>query len=134
MDEEEKELYATLFQNMSPVEFKKLIRLGDWDRVPRGRVILKEGDTVRHLTLLYNGAMKVTREGQEIASLKDGSFIGEMGFITEKPASATVTATTNTRIIQWRKDALKRMLMRNPTIRISMQAALGSDMAKKLGN
>ncbi|MDP3920729.1 MAG: cyclic nucleotide-binding domain-containing protein [Candidatus Omnitrophota bacterium] len=134
MNEEEKELYTTLFRNMSPVEFMKLIRLGDWDRVPRGRVVLREGDKVDHLTLVYNGAMNITREGQEVATLKDGAFIGEMSFITEKPASATVTATTNSRIIQWPKDALNRLLLRNPAMRISMQAALGSDMATKLGS
>jgi CRP-like cAMP-binding protein len=133
MTDEEQELYATLFRTMSPMEFRRLMRLGVWDLIPSGRILVKQGEPVRALILVYNGAVSVSRDGHKIATLRDGAFVGEMSFMTEKPSSATITTVANTRILQWPRNALNRMLLGNPSMRISMQAVLGSDMAQKLG-
>src|SRR3989338_6899687 len=40
MTAEEQELYATLFRTMSPMEFRRLMRLGVWGRAPAGRILV----------------------------------------------------------------------------------------------
>ncbi len=132
LSEEEKELHAAVFPGMSKVELKKLLRLGQWKEISAGQELAREGRILENLTLVYNGAASVFRNGNKIARLKDGDFIGEMSFMANRPASATVTAESPLRIIEWPTKALKGMLIRNPSMLISLQASLGSNMAQKL--
>ena len=69
---------------------------------------------------------------KEVAKLKDGNFIGEVSFITEGMATATVRALMPTRYIAWPKVAVKALLSRNPSMRFAMQAMLSTDLSKKL--
>ena len=69
---------------------------------------------------------------QVIAQLTDNSFIGEMSFVSGKPASATVTATGRVRLLEWPRARLSALLDRSPEIRIAFQSILGVDMAAKL--
>ncbi len=130
--EEEKEMYATVFRNFSPVEFMKLIRVGEWESVDNDATLTVEGQTVSSIMLVYNGSATVRAKGKEIAALKDGDFIGEMSFTTDAQASATVITTEPTRLFVWPKNDLKRLLNRNPVMRVTIQGVLGTDMAKKL--
>ena len=132
MNEEEAEIHSTVFKNLSPVEFKKLLRLGVRRDVPAEKLLVREGEKMENLTLLYSGAAAVIRQGKQVATLKDGAFIGEMSFITHKNASATVTTNRASKIIQWPFDPLNRLLIRNPSLGVSLQAVLGTDMAHKL--
>jgi CRP-like cAMP-binding protein len=82
--------------------------------------------------LIYNGLVSVEAKGQLLAQLKDGSFIGEMSFITGGTATATVRAVEPTRYLSWSKEDLRQLLNRNPSMRFAMQSVLSSDLTKKL--
>ena len=110
----------------------KLIRVGEWKSLESDATLTIEGETVSSIMLIYNGAATVRSKGKEIATLKDGDFIGEMSFTTDAQASATVVTTEPTRLFVWPKDDLKRLLNRNPVMRVTIQGVLGTDMAKKL--
>ena len=129
---EEEELYETMFRNFSAVEFMKLMRLGQWREVEPGETLATEGKELASLVLIYNGAAGVRMKGEEVAVLKDGNFIGEMSFTTSGPASATVAAVAATRVVEWPKEELKKLLQRNPSMRSAIQAVLSGDMARKL--
>jgi CRP-like cAMP-binding protein len=82
--------------------------------------------------LIYNGLVAVETNGQEVARLKDGNFIGELSFITGGEASATVKAILPTRYVSWPKEAVSQLLNRNPSMRFAMQSILSTDLSKKL--
>ncbi len=130
--EEEKELHETLFKNFAPFEFMKLMRIGKWLEAKPGEVLAVEQKELDAVMLIYNGLAGVEKEGKEVAKLKDGNFIGEVSFITEGTATATVRALMPTRYIAWPKAAIKALLNRNPSMRFAMQAMLSTDLSKKL--
>jgi Cyclic nucleotide-binding domain len=130
--EEEKELHDTLFKNFAPFEFMKLMRVGKWLEAKQGEVLATEKKALDSVMLIYNGLVGVEQNGKEIAKLKDGNFIGEVSFITEGVATATVRALMPTRYIAWPKTAIKALLNRNPSMRFAMQALLSTDLSKKL--
>jgi hypothetical protein len=130
--EEEKELHDTLFKNFAPFEFMKLMRVGKWLEAKQGQILATEEKPIDSIMLIYNGLVGVETNGKEVATLKDGNFIGEMSFITGGAASATVKALLPTRYIAWPKDAISRLLNRNPSMRFAMQAMLSTDLSKKL--
>lgn len=130
--ERERELYETVFRNFTPVEFMKLLRVGGWKEATAGEVIAREGQQLPEVMMLYNGQASVTVSGKVVAQVKDGHLIGEMSFLTEEPASATVTAATPIIYLAWPKRELRKLLERNPTMRLNLHGVIGTDMAHKL--
>src|SRR3984893_10547222 len=130
--EEEKELHDTLFKNFAPFEFMKLMRIGKWFEAKQGQVMAAEKQSLNAVMLIYNGLVGVETNGKEVATLKDGNFIGEVSFITGGAATATVRALLPTRYIAWPKEGISQLLNRNPSMRFAMQAMLSTDLSKKL--
>jgi Popeye protein conserved region len=130
--DEEKELYETLFKSFAPFEFMKLLRVGRWLVAEKNRVMAVEREQLNDVMLIYNGLVSVEVGGKTVAYLKDGSFIGEISFITGGLATATVKALEQTRYISWSKEDLRQLLNRNPSMRFAMQTVLSTDLTKKL--
>jgi hypothetical protein len=131
-NEEEKELYETMFKQFSPVEFMKLMRIATWQNADVGKVLIVEQEPLADVMLIYNGCVAVESGGKTIARLKDGAFIGEMSFLSGKLPSATVTVSVPTRYVAWSKKSLTQLLGRNPGLRTSMQTIFTTDLTKKL--
>ena len=130
--DEEKELHDTLFKNFAPFEFMKLMRVGKWLEAKQGEILATEQKPIDSVMLIYNGLVGVESKGKELATLKDGNFIGEVSFITGGTATATVRALRPTRYVSWPKEAIKQLLNRNPSMKFAMQAMLSTDLSKKL--
>ncbi len=135
-NEEEKELYETIFQKFNPIEFMKLLRCAEWKNIKAGTPIAIEGESIDGIFLLYNGEVSVVRARKEIGKSRDGAMIGEMSFIQgqDVPASATVTTTQTCRCVFWPKAELRGLLRRNPTIDVALNQVFTVDLAKKLKN
>ena len=130
--DEERELHETLFQNFSPVEFMKLMNLGNWHKSSEGELLAVENEPLQDVKLIYNGEVEVKRQQQVIASLRDGTFIGEISFLQDSSATATVRTKRPTRYIAWPADELKKLLNRNPTMDIALNTVFQLDLTKKL--
>ena len=130
--DEERELYETLFRNFSPVEFMKLMNLGRWDKSMEGEILATENQPLQDVKLIYNGEVAVERQRREIASLRDGTFIGEMSYLQNSNATATVRTKRPTRYVAWPRDDLRRLLKRNPTMDIAMSTLFQLDLTRKL--
>ena len=130
--DEERELYETLFRNFSPVEFMKLMNLGRWDKSMEGEILATENQPLQDVKLIYNGEVAVERQRREIASLRDGTFIGEMSYLQNSNATATVRTKRPTRYVTWPRDDLRRLLKRNPTMDIAMSTLFQLDLTRKL--
>src|SRR6185295_18040550 len=130
--EEEQELYQTLFKNFAPFEFMKLLRLGEWKDAKPGQLLTVQGEKLQNVLLIYNGLAMVESNGHEVAQLKDGSLVGEMSFVSDGVASATVKVMEPTRYISWPKKDLRDMLRRNPSMSYAMEKVFTADLVKKL--
>ena len=131
-NEDEQELYETIFKDFSPVEYMKLIRIAEWRDAAEGLVFASEGEAVDGLRLLFSGEVSVARDGNEIGRARDGALIGEMSFIQGGVASATVTAAVPCRYVFWPEEALRGLLRRNPNIDVAMKHVFSLDLTRKL--
>ena len=123
-----KELYETMFKDMTPVEFLKITKIADWIHFKEGEVITQQKHTVDTLNLIYNGTVNVTVDGSTVAQLKDGQFVGEMSFLTEKPATATCVVKHDTECLVWKQEEFKELLKRNPSLYYSIQSLLSNQL------
>ncbi len=128
----EDELYRMSFSQLNPIEFAKLIRIGEWKKAPSGSIIVEQGQEMEDLMMIYNGRVDVLANGKKVNELKDGQFIGEMSYLTNKPASANIVAMHDTEYVCWKQKVLKDLLKRNPSLIFSLQAAMGLQLTNVL--
>lgn len=129
---EEQEVYEGTFAGMGPADFSRLIELARWETREPGDEILTQGEPVTALTLLFRGRATVEVDGRPVAQVKEGGFMGEMGFLTGAPASATVRAARASTLLAWDAKALAELLGGSPALTGQMQAVLGRDLIRKL--
>ena len=132
MDDKNQELYDTLFKEMTPVEYLKISRAAKWELVKSGQRIITQGMPVPDLYLIYNGTVDVVVDNEKIAELKDGEFVGEMSFLTEKVATATCKVKYDAQCLVWKQKEFKELLKRNPSLYFTIQSVLSAQVSDKL--
>ena len=128
MAPKDKELYETLFKDLSPVEYLKITKIANWKKFKAGDTLIRESHLVTDLILIYNGTVDVIVEGKKVAQLKDGQFVGEMSFLTEKSATATCVIKHDTECILWKQPEFKELLKRNPSLYYTIQGLLSNQL------
>ena len=132
MDAKNQELYDTLFSEMTPVEYLKISRAAKWEMVKSGERIITQGMPVPDLYLIYNGTVDVAIDGEKVAQLKDGEFVGEMSFLTEKVATASCIVKYEAQCLVWKQREFKELLKRNPSLYFTIQSVLSAQVSDKL--
>ena len=129
---EERDVYASTFANLSPVEFAKLVAVGKWQTLEKGALITEQGKRVENVLLVYQGTAAVHINGSFARYVAPPEFIGEVSFLTSDQASATVTANEPMRVLVWPHKDLQKFLNKHLSVRIALRAVMSTDLAKKL--
>ena len=128
MEPKDKELYETLFKDLSPVEYLKISKVAQWVTYKSGEKIIRQNTPVTDLILIYNGTVDVAVDNKGVAQLRDGQFVGEMSFLTEKPATATCIVKYDTECLVWKQPEFKDLLKRNPSLYYTIQGLLSNQL------
>ena len=132
MDDKNNELYETLFKELTPVEYLKISKAAIWKTFKSGEVLTRQEHLVPDLVLIYNGTIDVSVGGKKVAVLKDGQFVGEMSFLTEKSATATCIVKHDAECLVWKQREFKELLKRNPSLYFSLQTLLSAQVSSNL--
>ena len=132
MDDKNTELYNTLFKELTPVEYLKISKAACWKSYEPGDVLIRQQHLVPDLILIYNGTIDVEVDGNKVAELRDGQFVGEMSFLTEKSATATCIVKHPTKCLVWKQQEFKDLLKRNPSLYFTIQSLLSAQVSSNL--
>ncbi len=120
-----------LLDALTPGEFRRLMRGGRWNRAEEAVTLTLEGQPLHRLAYVIDGTVTIEK-GTHVFTLAPPTFIGEVAFLIDRPASATVTLGAGTRYVTWDTAELRRLLVRSPALRIGLGAAFNRDMAAKV--
>ena len=129
MKPKDRELYETLFKDLSPVEYLKISKAAKWKKFKSGQKVIVESKPVKDLILIYNGTVDVVVDKKKVAELKDGQVVGEMSFLTGKDATATCIVKQDTECLVWKQPEFKSLLQRNPSLYYTIQSLLSSQIS-----
>ena len=132
--EEEQRLRDTAFPALDPVWVRRLLRCGTWTDLQSDHYLARQGERLRELILIASGEAAVKVGERTVSHLSAGKFVGEISFLGDDPASATVLSKEPMRCIVWRQDELQRIFERRPELRNTFHAAIGRDLAQKIAS
>jgi Popeye protein conserved region len=126
----ELKLYRCL-NTLSPSDFRKIVRLGKWGKANADTLLAAEGQPLGLLHYVLEGDVEIEKGGRKI-NAKPGMFIGEIAFLKQRPASATVKIRPGSLYISWLHTDLMRAQIRYDSLKNAIAAMLNSDMAEKV--
>ena len=74
------------FASLTREQLAQLVKVGSWRTFEPGTEVTREGEPVKDLVLICDGQMVVESQGQTITHLHGGSLVGELAFVSGRPA------------------------------------------------
>jgi CRP/FNR family cyclic AMP-dependent transcriptional regulator len=107
-----------MFAGLSDDQLSMLTQVVTRRSVPRGAMLMAEGDQTDSLYMIISGRLKVMMgdsEGKEVilAMLGPGEIVGEMGLIDDNPRSATVISVEPCELLTIGKREFRKCLAEN---------------------
>ncbi len=118
-----------LFANVPDEELAQIAGFAQEVTVDQGRELVREGDFSYEFMAIEEGEAEVTREGGHVADLGAGDFFGEISLVTQRPRTATVTATSPVRALVITERSFKTLLEHQPEIQGKVMSALAARLA-----
>ena len=98
---------------------------------PDDHVIARQGEIGTGLFVVVTGAVRVVRDGEELARLGPGDFFGEMSVIDGLPRVAGVVTTEPTRCLALASWEFERLVIDHPTIGLAILRGLSARLRAK---
>lgn len=125
------DLAANKFATMTTREFLNFWNIGNVQS-HMNEPIIKDGSFPEKVVLIVSGVVEVRKHQHVVNTLSRARFIGEMGYLSNKPASAEVYAADQVDVICWTIDKLKQLGKINPTLLQKFHSILGEELAEKI--
>ncbi|CAB4860610.1 unannotated protein [freshwater metagenome] len=91
---------------------------------PAGSVLLAEGTTGSDFFLVVAGTAVVSRADQQLSELGPGDFFGEISLVAAVPRTATVTATSDVKLLAIAERDFPVLLGEQPRLAERIQSQL----------
>jgi CRP-like cAMP-binding protein len=84
------------------VDLWQVLRISNWVRHPKNRVIIREGEIGHGFYVLAAGEVKITKQAKLLNILKTGECFGEMAYLGRRAfeRTASVTAVSDVTVIE----------------------------------
>jgi signal transduction histidine kinase len=119
------------FPGIQPDEVQEIIMNSRIRNYPAGSVVCTEDAIESTFYMILEGQFEVTKlinktEKRLLKTLTAGDFFGEMALIHNAPRAATVTAITNTVVLELDKDGFNRVLKHSPSVATAMVSEISN--------
>ena len=88
---------------------------------------------LNRLILVTKGQVNIAKGDNEYQS-DARVFIGEVSFLREGKASATVSVSKDARYVEWHHNDLRKMMIKSPAMNNALIALFGAELAGKVEN
>lgn len=131
-DEEHQHFADNMPDTVDRSAIKRLLDLAELERYEPGTVLTDEGAKVTQLTYIADGIVKVEHGERLVAICGPGDYIGELSFLSGKPATATAIVVKPTRALVFDQAQLTAAVGNDAQLRRTLESALNRNLAGKL--
>ena len=122
-----------LFSGCSQRDLQTISRVVKDIDHPAGTVIAREGDPGVGLFVIVGGSADVSIGGKKKASLGPGEFFGEIALLDGGPRTATVTATSDVRLLGLTEWVFRGLMQEHPSIGVKTLQAMAGRLRQATG-
>jgi CRP-like cAMP-binding protein len=115
---------------LTPGQFRKLIR-SSTRTTSSDQPLLIENQKPDKLHYLLSGSANI-KKGESSHTVANGIFLGEVAFLNETSASATVQLHEGAECVSWDSKTLKSMMHKDRALDIAMRGVFNHDLAAKV--
>jgi len=117
-----------LFKGADKVAIDHLSSAADEVTVGAGHVLISQGHHHQEMFVLETGAAVVEIDGNQVAEIPAGEFVGELGYFTRSPATATVRTSAESEVLVIPYNRFEQILEDNP----QLVRAIAAELADRL--
>lgn len=126
-----------LFKDIPDDELKKILEITFVKDYPQGTVLFNEGMDGDVMYVIINGEVQLSKKKENkesilIASLKAGSFFGEMSLIENEKRSAAAKISVPTKMLVITRRTFQQLLEVNPQITSKLLMMILRVMSRRL--
>jgi CRP-like cAMP-binding protein len=85
---------------------------------------VSQGDFAYEFFVIVDGSAEVVRDGERVAELSPGDFLGEMGIVGKAVRNATVVTTSEADVIVMAERDFRSMARQSPDVASRIEAAV----------
>ena len=119
------------FPTLNPGQFRRVMKQAKWVTALEETEICTQGIQPDYLYLLTHGSAKLVRDDRSVF-IGSGNFVGEISFLIDGPATATVVAPKGSEYVQWRRNELCALMGKSLRLSNALSALFNKDIARKL--
>jgi CRP-like cAMP-binding protein len=113
-----------LFANLDDAELIEIGRHADEVAVGEGQALVTQDMPGTSFYVIVEGEAAVIKDGQKLAELGPGDFVGEMALLEDLPRSATVITTAPSRVLEMHRRDFSTVLDEAPQLARKMLATM----------
>jgi CRP-like cAMP-binding protein len=122
-----------VFHGLTDDEKNDLFGIAEEIAVAKGNAIFAEGAPGDALFVVLEGQVEVTKKGQTLARVQEGSVLGEMSLIgSTGTRSATAQAVTDARVVKLSTARFQKLIATDHVSALKVVANLAHVMCKRL--
>ena len=120
-----------LFTGVGPDHLSMLADRAVEVEFPPERVIARQGEIGTGFFVVVEGAVRVVRDGKELAVLGPGEFFGELSVLDGKPRVAQVVSIVETRCLALASWDFEAAMLANPPLALAILRGLAERLREK---
>jgi CRP-like cAMP-binding protein len=132
LPEPDRELLRSVLTGLDDAQIARLLMAGELCEIAEGTTLAEEDQPLGKLFFICAGRVRVTISGRKVSHLEKGNFVGEVAFLTEKPATATVIAEDAVRALVFETGKLNRFFRNEAEVAGLIYQLLGRELAYKM--
>ena len=124
---------------MSPKKIKKEMKnyqifgpADQYQSLAAGENLFLEGEAGDRLYVLVQGQIDITAEGKLVDRLPEGSIIGEMALVDDRPRSATATAVTDSTLLPVDRNRFRELVRESPDFAIQVMSIMSKRLRRMI--
>ena len=111
-----------LFSSLSAPEFLAVLNGAMEARAfSAGEAIVTEGEPGVAMYAIAQGTVAVLRQAQQVATMQEGDFFGEMALLSGAPRLATVTAQSDVVALAFPRDEMDGLIAKHPGVKTALE-------------
>ena len=132
LPEPDRELLRSVLSGLDDSQIARLLVAGEFCDIADGTTLATENQPLERIFFICAGRVSVTITGRQVAHLERGNFVGEVAFLTERPATATVIADGDVRALAFESVKLSQFFRNEAGVAGLIYQLLGRELAHKI--